>query len=245
MQIGERAYQSFSPEVRQSSDGKRTVINISAGTVDRHGTIIDVRGVDLDAYKRNPVVLFNHDYDRIVGRAVNIQVRGEHLIAEVEWDEEDEFAAGVARKMRQGFLNAASVGFMVQEGQDDSERGAFVISRSELVEFSIVAVPSNREALVISRDLRQQVEALQTQLQQLTAARQAPAEPTDEADAEASAEPVAPADPEPEAAKQEPEQVAPESHQPIRQAAQSDYEAMVKAMQPVITQSVLRMLGKA
>lgn len=245
MQIGERTYQSFSPEVRQSSDGKKTVIKISTDSVDRHGTIIDVRGIGLDAYKRNPVVLFNHDYDKIVGRASNIQVRGDSLVAEVEWDMEDDFAAGIARKMKDGFLNAASVGFMVEDGEDDEERDAFRITRSELVEFSIVAVPSNRDALVVSRDLRQQVEDLRTELQQLNAARQAPADITEEA-ADEAAEPVADAVPEPEAAKHEPEpEQAPALPQPARQAQPVDYAAMARAMQPVITQAVLRALGKA
>lgn len=257
MQIGERAYQSFSPEVRQSSDGKRTVIKIATESVDRHGTIIDARGVDLDAYKRNPVVLFNHDYDRVVGRAANIQMRGDNIVAEVEWDEDDPFAAEIARKMRAGFLNAASVGFMVQDGEDDEERGAYRITRSELVEFSIVAVPSNRDALVMSRsaaalaDMRQQVEALQTQLQQLTDARQAPAEPADEAGTpDEPAEPAAKAAPEPEAAAA-PEQLAPASgrdvspNEPVRMAQADDYTAMARALQPVIVQSVLRALGKA
>lgn len=252
MQVGERAYQSFSPEVRQSSDGKRTVINITAGSVDRHGTIIEARGVDIDAYKRNPVVLFNHDYDKIVGRAVNIQVRGEHIVAEIEWDEEDDFAAGVARKMRQGFLNAASVGFMVQEGQEDSERGAFVISRSELVEFSIVAVPSNRDALVMSRSLQQQVADLKAELEAMrrdsppasTAAPQAPTEPTEEA--ATAAEPVADVVPEAEAAKQTPEPEAERAApQPAREATEADYRAIAQAMAPVIRQQVLRALGKA
>lgn len=246
MQIGERTYQSFSPEIRESSDGKRTVINISAESVDRHGTIIDVRGIGLEAYKRNPVVLFNHDYDKVVGRAVNVQVRGDKLTAEVEWDEEDAFAAEVARKMRGGFLNAASVGFMVEDGEDDEERGAFRITRSELVEFSIVAVPSNRDALVVSRDLRQQVEDLQSQIEQINAARQAPAATADEASADVPAEPVADVVPEPEAAKQTPEpDQEPASHEPARQAQPADYAAMARALQPVVTQAVLRALGKA
>ena len=252
MQVGERAYQSFSPEVRQNSNGTST-IKISAGTVDRHGTIIDVRGIDVSAYKANPVVLFNHDYDKIVGRASNIQVRGDYLIADVEWDMEDEFAAGVARKMKAGFLNAASVGFLVQDGEDDEERGAFRITSSELVEFSIVAVPSNRDALVVSRDLKQQVADMKAELeaiksrQQPEAAEVAPEEyaaeaSTDDVPAEAAADSV-PA----EAAKQETpepeaERAAPQT---ARQATQADYEAMAKAMQPVILQSVLRALGKA
>lgn len=249
MQAGERAYQSFSPEVRQSSDGKRTVINIATESVDRHGTIIEARGVNLDAYKRNPVVLFNHDYDRIVGRAANIQVRGGNIVAEIEWDEEDEFAAGIARKMRQGFLNAASVGFLIQNGQEDTERGAFVIDQSELVEFSIVAVPSNRDALVMSRDLKQQVADMRAELEALrrnaetsTAAETAPEESAAEAVADATAEAAAPAVPA-EAAKQEPAQ--PVAHQPARAAGPADYAAMARALQPVVMQSVLRALGKA
>jgi HK97 family phage prohead protease len=250
LQVGERAYLSFAPEIRQSSDNKRTVIKIATDAVDRHGTIIEARGVDMDAYKRNPVVLFNHDYDRVIGRAANIQVRGGSLVAEIEWDEEDDFAAGIARKMRQGFLNAASVGFLVQSGQDDTERGAFVIDQSELVEFSIVAVPSNRDALVMSRDLKQQVQDIRAELEALRrsaetsiAAEPAPEESAAQAVADATAEAAAPAVPA-EAAKQEPSGDA-TSPKPARAAGPADYAAMARALQPVVMQSVLRALGKA
>jgi HK97 family phage prohead protease len=250
MQIGERAYSSFNPDVRQTSDGKRTVINISTDSVDRHGTIIDARGVSLDAFKRNPVVLFNHDYSQVVGRASNIQTRGNHIVAEIEWDEADPFAAQIARKMRDGFLNAASVGFLVEDGEDDAERGAYRITRSELVEFSIVAVPSNRDALVVSRSLQQQVEDMRAELEALrrtaetsATARQAPEDTADEAAdaADAAASP----DPEPEAADEAPEpEQAPAPHQPARMATAQEYAALARAMQPVILDSVYRALGK-
>lgn len=273
MQIGERAYQSFSPEVRQSSDGKKTVFKISTSGKDRHETIIEAAGVDVSAFNRNPVVLFNHDYDRVIGRASNVQVRGDYLIAEVEFDEEDPDAANIGRKVKAGFLNGASIGFMIKEWTMDEADDTMRITACELVEFSVVAVPSNRDALVMSRDLRQQVESLQAELEAMkasreitiegkiegnandllqvvrksNAARQAPADTTEEAGEESPAEAVADAIPEPEAAKQETpepeaERAAPQT---ARQATAADYEAMAKAMQPVILQSVLRALGKA
>jgi len=117
------------------------------------------------------------------------------------------------------------------------------------VEFSIVAVPSNRDAIVMSRDLKQQVQDMRAELEALrrtaetsAAAETAPEESAAQAVADATAEAAAPAVPA-EAAKQEPAQ--PVAHQPARTASPADYEAMARAMQPVILQSVLRALGKA
>ena len=247
MQIGERAYKSLSPTIRESRDKKRVVFRISTDSKDRHETSIDIDGIDVSSYMTNPVVLFNHDYDKVIGRGVDVQKRGNHLYASVEFDEEDPIGANVSRKVRSGFINGASIGFIVREWTIDEESDTMRITQCELVEFSIVAVPSNRDALVVSRDLRQQVESLQSELEHLKAARQAPAEPAEEASAEAPADPAADAVPEPEAAKHETpepetERAAP---QPARSATTADYEAMARAMQPVILQSVLRALGKA
>lgn len=148
---GERIFPRIKTEIRQSSDKKRFTFVISTGTEDRHGTRIHPEGIDLAAFRTNPVVLFNHDYDKIIGRAVGIEVKGGRLIAQMEFDEDDDFARGIKNKVEKGFLNATSIGFMVREvdfGDDDVPD----IRQSELMEFSIVSVPSNREALVMSRD---------------------------------------------------------------------------------------------
>lgn len=155
--IGERLDASFHTRIRQNEkrevDGKkRFTFIISTGAEDRHETIIDPDGGDVSHYMNNPVVLFNHDYDKVVGRALSIEVKGGNVIAQMEFDDDNEFALEKKGQVERGFLNATSIGFIVKEWTFDEDNDIFKILQWELVEFSIVSVPSNREALVISRD---------------------------------------------------------------------------------------------
>ena len=112
---------------------------------DRHGTVLDAAGVDLTHFRKNPVVLFNHNYDQVIGRSPEIYRSGSDIIGPVHFDTDDPFAASIARKAEQGFINGASAGFIVHE-----QEGAN-ITRAELVEFSVVTVPSNPGALAVRK----------------------------------------------------------------------------------------------
>lgn len=122
---------------------KEILFKVVTGAVDRHGTVIDAAGMDLAPYRRNPVVLFNHDYDKVIGRAPGIALQGGEIVAPVVFDDADPFAAAILRKVEAGYLSGASAGFIVHK----EERGR--ILQSELVEFSVVTVPSNPDALAM------------------------------------------------------------------------------------------------
>ena len=70
---------------------------------------------DLENYSKNPVFLWVHDYrgnHLPIGRAKpSINTEGKQLIAEVTFDQSDEFAKQVEGKYRRGYLNAVSVGW--------------------------------------------------------------------------------------------------------------------------------------
>lgn len=150
--IGERIFPTIETEIRQSSDRKRFTVVVSTGKLDRHGTEIDTAGIDFKDYMRNPVVLYNHNYDRIIGRCVGLEVKGRKLFAQMEFNDKNEFALEKKQEVEDSFLNGASIGFMVKEWTYDEDRNVFKIMESELLEFSLVSVPSNRESLILSRD---------------------------------------------------------------------------------------------
>ena len=50
--------------------------------VNNHGFRIDLRGVNLDRFKANPVMLYQHDIERIIGRWDNIRVEDNRLMAD-------------------------------------------------------------------------------------------------------------------------------------------------------------------
>jgi HK97 family phage prohead protease len=135
---------------------------ISTAGVDREQDTVSIAGWDLAAYLRNPVVLWGHDASRLpIGRAFDVAIEGDALMASVEFipemtPEAGAFADAVYRLAKTGFLGATSVGFrpLKWEYTTDKDRGAddwfpgIDFQQQELVEFSIVTVPANPEALI-------------------------------------------------------------------------------------------------
>ncbi len=146
-----KRFKQYNAIVEQVSDRKMS-FTISTASVDRDNDTIDPKGWQLDNYAKNPVVLWAHDYSQPpVGKAVNIQSTAEGLKAEVEFVPKgvNPFADMIHEMVKGGFLNATSVGFAGKDfaKSKDREHG-YDFKSQELLEFSIVPVPANPEALV-------------------------------------------------------------------------------------------------
>ena len=143
-----------------SSKKEKVSFVASSATPDRYGDIIDVKGWVLDNYKRNNVILLNHDSNQLPIARGNVYVRNDKLIVDVEFDKEDQRAAEVERKVKAGFMNAVPVGFRPLESKSRSElptdhkyygqRGMYY-SKAELLEVSIVTIPANGEATMLEQ----------------------------------------------------------------------------------------------
>jgi len=126
----------------------------STADQDRDGEVIDVAGWDLKNFKKNPVIMFAHDYRTLpIGRATKIGIREGKLVNNVEFPPEGtyEFADIVERLVGAGFLKTESVGFLPKkwedgDGGEKSPRRTY--TKQELLEISIVPVPSNPNALL-------------------------------------------------------------------------------------------------
>lgn len=112
---------------------------------------IDQNGWQLDNYRKNPVVLWMHDYwgERPpIGRA-EVYQSGDELICRIWFDQGDPFAADVERKYRNGFLNAVSVGWDTLEWERLEEGKARMrVTKAELLDISAVSVPGDPDALM-------------------------------------------------------------------------------------------------
>ena len=126
----------------------------STADMDRDGEVIDVSGWDLKNYKKNPVIMYAHDYRTLpIGKATHIGVKDGKLKNTVEFPPEGtyEFADIVERLVNTGYLKTESVGFIPRkwedgEGGDKAPRRTY--TKQELLEISIVPVPSNPNALM-------------------------------------------------------------------------------------------------
>ena len=125
---------------------------LSTDDVDRHGDVVSADGWRLEAYLRNPVLLWAHDYRHpAIGRAVSVWTEPHRLLAKMEFAP-TAFAQEVASLYACGFQWGVSVGFrpIRWEERRDSRTGAYLglhYLEQELLEVSAVPVPANRQAL--------------------------------------------------------------------------------------------------
>lgn len=148
-------------ETKQAEDGKRTISMIgSTPNVDRDGDTINQSGWDTIAFKKNSVVQWAHNHDiPAIGRANKFKKSKEALdFQEIEFPKEGihPFADMIYSLMESGFIKMGSVGFIPIKHEkrepEEGEAGHFWCPtnfiKQELLEFSIVNVGSNRDALV-------------------------------------------------------------------------------------------------
>jgi hypothetical protein len=138
-------------KIRKAKDDNGTFdVIISTDELDRQGEIVKQEGWDFTNYKRNPVVLWGHDYYSMpVGICTNVTVEGNKTRAQGVFLPEsiNPFAQQIrrmydfAKKMGVGVGMQTSVGFIPREFDKSNNR---VITKAELLEFSFVPIPANQ-----------------------------------------------------------------------------------------------------
>jgi len=183
---GETLYRSFDVEIERGEDEEAPIVmRFSDGdTTDAHGTRFDMSGADLERFRKNPVVRWAHGKDtqgRVpIARATSISTQNGDLVAQLKFDQEDDFARKIESKLRRGFINAGSIAASpMAQPQMRTIDGEEIIAFPEwqLRGLSIVDIPSNPNATAVSRDeeeirldrLEQQMERL---LDEIRASRQ-------------------------------------------------------------------------
>ena len=114
---------------------------------DRAGDVISKEAWEkggLENFKNNPVILFNHDYDKPIGRATGVKVTENGL--ELEAKISKSAPAAVCELVKDGVLGAFSVGFKVKDADYIKETDGLMIKDAELFEVSVVSVPCNQAA---------------------------------------------------------------------------------------------------
>lgn len=146
-----RAYRDFGAveELEKAAD----VMRFTASTegVARDGLVIEADGWRLENYRKNPVVLWAHDYsgrNAPIGKTVDVRVEDGKLIADIVFDRADVFAEGIERKYREGFLNAVSVGWETLAVRPMETNQAPRVAEAELLDISAVPVPGDPDALL-------------------------------------------------------------------------------------------------
>lgn len=162
--------------VKESVNTDKRTATFIASTYDkdRHGTVVNQKGWDLENFNRNGIIGYQHNVygagmcekatpDDIIGKGY-AYVKEEKLYVEVEFKPEgrSELADKVWQDVSDGYLNTVSVGFIAKgEGRylnDETgkekefygyvEKGhTYYFDGQELLEVSVVNIPSNPKAL--------------------------------------------------------------------------------------------------
>lgn len=126
------------------------VVLCDSKTINSYGFRTDVAGIDLARFKKNPVMLYNHNPLQVIGRWENIEITKTQLTAEPVFDTDDPFAAEIARKVEQGFIKGCSMGIVIKNLTQT--KGIDTATNSVLLEASIVSIPADENALVVYED---------------------------------------------------------------------------------------------
>ena len=136
-------------KIKAADDGS-VVIRGYASTpdFDRAGDVIQTGAWDkggLANFKANPIILFNHDYDRPIGKATEVITSSDGLELEVRISKSA--AGGICDLIKEGILGAFSVGFRIKDADYIEETNGLLIKEAELYEVSVVSIPCNQAAM--------------------------------------------------------------------------------------------------
>ena len=143
---------------------RRMVISASDDEWNRNGLMIKTGGIDFETYLgTNPVVLWAHDdgpgwfggssSDGIpIGRspALELDSRKRLVCRTSSSSPRTPSSSGWENAYDQGYLNASSIGIIprkVSKVRRDGGGEGYVVDESELVEWSLVSIPADRNAI--------------------------------------------------------------------------------------------------
>lgn len=160
---------TFEKTIIKKEDKEEEILTMVFSTADedRHGDIV-MQEWDLKWYKKNPVLLDSHNYDsitHIIGKVNNIRIEDGKLKGEVEFMLDNPKGVLAKSMAEKGFLNTSSVGFIPK---DFNEKGN--ITKSELLENSLVSVPANARALFekMAEETKEEIEAVEKEIEEKT-----------------------------------------------------------------------------
>lgn len=131
-------------------------IRIWDNTPDKAGDRIRVETIDLSRFNQNPLLLHMHGAESVpVGMVKNLIIEDSVLFGELVFDTEDPHAAMLQGKYERGFMRGISPRFFAY-GERETREGNTLIKdydRAELVEISLVTLPSHKNAVSLHKNL--------------------------------------------------------------------------------------------
>lgn len=135
-------------------------VRITNDSLNSYGTRVLTSGMDIEQYRRNPVLLYMHERGNVIGFVKDIQVENNEVTGELVFDEVTELSKRCKRQFEFGSLKMVSAGLDIIEMSEDSRnlvvgQTSPTIVKSKLFEVSVVDIGANDDALVLKKDGKQ------------------------------------------------------------------------------------------
>lgn len=156
-------------EDEDDEEENRIVLIASTERANRHKYIVRTNGIGLSNYRKVPVLLWGHDHDQPIGtsRVRRDEATRRLLVSPRFAGEEQANPTGekVRRMVRDGFLNAVSISFLPEKikfrhetseeewAKENAGDARLIVTKSDLLEISIVSVPANPDAIRMAASL--------------------------------------------------------------------------------------------
>lgn len=108
-----------------------------------YGLTVRTEGIKMEGFNENPVCLYNHDYNVVLGAWTDYKFSGSDLVGVPMFDTENSTANNYYGQVERDVIKGASIGIIPLKVVGNE------IVESELMEISITPVPANRNALVL------------------------------------------------------------------------------------------------
>ena len=135
--------------------GKR--VRISNEIVNCYGFRVLTAGIDVEQYKRNPVLLYMHERGNVVGYVKDPKVENDEITGELMFDCASEQSERCQKQFEFGSLRMVSAGLEIIETSEDPTmlvpgQTRPTITKSRLFEVSVADVGANDDAIVLEKD---------------------------------------------------------------------------------------------
>ena len=135
--------------------GKR--VRISNESLNCYGFRVLTAGIDVEQYKRNPVLLYMHERGNVVGYVKDPKVENDEITGELMFDCASEQSERCQKQFEFGSLRMVSAGLEIIETSEDPTmlvpgQTRPTITKSRLIEVSVADVGANDDAIVLEKD---------------------------------------------------------------------------------------------
>lgn len=132
-------------------------VRISNESVNCYGFRVLTAGVNVEQYKRNPVLLYMHERGNVVGYVKDLKVENDEITGELMFDCASEQSERCQKQFEFGSLRMVSAGLEIIETSEDPAmlvpgQTRPTITKSRLFEVSVADVGANDDAIVLEKD---------------------------------------------------------------------------------------------